>query len=75
MEKLKEYRRFILSMKVRIMKYVLINAFLVFVNWMTGPQYWWVLWVIAGWGLGVVISSVSEYMDYKLKGESKTGKY
>jgi len=31
-------------------------AFLAFVNWQTSPHYWWVLWVIAGWGLNIALS-------------------
>ena len=30
--------------------YVVINLFLIAINWFTSPHYWWVLWVIAGWG-------------------------
>ena len=35
---------------------VVICAFLAFVNWQTSPHYWWVLWVIAGWGLNIALS-------------------
>ena len=35
---------------------VVVCAFLAFVNWQTSPHYWWVLWVIAGWGLNIALS-------------------
>ena len=31
-------------------------AFLTFVNWYTSPHYWWVVWVMAGWGLNLILS-------------------
>ena len=40
----------------RITTYVAVCAFLTFVNWYTSPHYWWVLWVIAGWGLNIALS-------------------
>ena len=36
--------------------FVVVCAFLAFVNWQTSPHYWWVLWVIAGWGLNIALS-------------------
>lgn len=36
--------------------YLVICGFLTFVNWYTSPAYWWVVWVIAGWGLGLALS-------------------
>ena len=40
----------------RLTTCVVICAFLAFVNWQTSPHYWWVLWVIAGWGLNIALS-------------------
>ena len=31
-------------------------AFLAVVNRLTSPHYWWVLWVIGGWGLQLLIA-------------------
>ncbi len=33
--------------------YVIVNAFLVFVNMYTSPGYMWFLWVLSGWGVGL----------------------
>ena len=27
-----------------------------FFNWYTSPHYWWVVWVMAGWGLNLILS-------------------
>ena len=42
----------------RITTYLVVCAFLAFVNWQTSPHYWWVAWVAAGWGLNLVLSLV-----------------
>ncbi|WP_295937118.1 2TM domain-containing protein [uncultured Alistipes sp.] len=46
------------SLVRRLITYVVVCTFLVFVNWQTSPNYWWVLWVMAGWGLGIVLPLV-----------------
>ena len=40
----------------RLTTCVVICAFLAFVNWQTSPHYWWVVWVMAGWGLNLILS-------------------
>ena len=40
----------------RITNYVAVCGFLAFVNWYTSPHYWWVVWVMAGWGLNLILS-------------------
>lgn len=47
----------------RLTTYTVICTFLAFVNWQTSPHYWWVLWVIAGWGLGIVLSLLYYLFD------------
>ena len=56
------------NMKVQIMKYIVICTFLTVVNWLTSPHYWWVLWVIAGWGLNLIMSLITRYF---IKDEEK----
>ncbi len=43
---------------LNIAAYVAVNGFLVFLWWITGAGYPWFLWVMAGWGIGVVIHAV-----------------
>ena len=38
--------------------YAVICAFLAGVNALTTPHYWWVLWVMAGWGLGLILDLI-----------------
>ncbi|WP_372595207.1 2TM domain-containing protein [Actinotalea sp.] len=38
--------------------YLVVNAFLVLVWWMTSPQgYLWPAWVLGGWGIGLVLNA------------------
>ncbi|MDO8108461.1 2TM domain-containing protein [Isoptericola sp. b441] len=38
--------------------YVVVNAFLVIVWWLTSPGgYFWPVWVLAGWGIGLVLNA------------------
>nr|WP_320057764.1 2TM domain-containing protein [uncultured Bacteroides sp.] len=68
-EKQKMKTRFSLHVTMCIVKYIVINVFLVVVNWLTTPHYWWVLWVIAGWGVGLSLNLLLEYMEYKINKE------
>lgn len=58
-----------LKMKMGVLNYVVINTFLVVVNWVTSPHYWWVLWVISGWGIGLILKLISRYTEYKIDRE------
>lgn len=49
-----------------LITYVVVNAFLVFVNLLTCPAYLWVLWVIGGWGIGLFCGVISEYLAYRM---------
>ena len=42
--------------------YIVVNAFLVFIWWMSGAGYPWFLWVIAGWGIGLVLNGVTVFV-------------
>jgi hypothetical protein len=37
--------------------YVVINAFLVGVWYFTGREYFWPVWVMIGWGIGLVLNA------------------
>jgi formate hydrogenlyase subunit 3/multisubunit Na+/H+ antiporter MnhD subunit len=39
--------------------YVVVNLFLVVIWWFTGAGYFWPGWVIAGWGIGLVLDAAS----------------
>lgn len=40
-----------------LVAYVVVNAFLVAVWAVTGGGYFWPIWVICGWGIGLVLHS------------------
>jgi hypothetical protein len=39
-----------------VVAYVVVNAFLVVVWWLSGQGYFWPVWVMAGWGIGLVLN-------------------
>ncbi len=42
--------------------YVVVNAFLVLVWWISGHDgYFWPIWVIGGWGIGLVLNAWEVY--------------
>ena len=50
-ERLKERREF----TSHLVAYVVINAFLVTIWFVTGAGYFWPVWVLAGWGIGLAL--------------------
>lgn len=50
-QRLKDKRDF----TTHIVSYVLINGLLVLIWAITGAGYFWPIWVIAGWGVGLVL--------------------
>ena len=45
-----------------LVAYIVINAFLVGVWAMTGAGYFWPAWVLAGWGVGLVLHAWEVFM-------------
>ncbi|MCS3131751.1 2TM domain-containing protein [Phocaeicola vulgatus] len=43
---------------------MVINLFLIAINWFTSPHYWWVLWVIAGWGISLLMTAIEKSIKY-----------
>lgn len=41
--------------------YVLVNAFLLILNFIRSPEAWWSKWSIIGWGFGLVLHGISVY--------------
>lgn len=50
------------QMKMNILRYIIVCSFLAAVNYITNPSYWWVLWVVAGWGLDLSLNIISQYI-------------
>ena len=51
-----------------LFQYLFVNAGLVAVNLLTTPRHLWVLWVIAGWGLGLLGHAFSVFRPVWLLG-------
>ena len=34
--------------------YIIVNAFLAVINWFFSPEFWWVLFPVFFWGIGVL---------------------
>lgn len=58
----KKNNSFPAQLKINILRYIVICSFLAVVNYVTTPHYWWVLWVIAGWGINLILEIVCHYM-------------
>jgi len=41
--------------------YVVINGMLVVINLLTSPQYFWFVWPLLGWGIGVALHALSVF--------------
>jgi hypothetical protein len=37
--------------------YVVVNAFLIGIWWASGSGYFWPGWILAGWGMGMVLAT------------------
>jgi hypothetical protein len=44
-----------------VVTYVIINAFLVIVWYFTGRGYFWPMWVMIGWGIGLAFNAWDVY--------------
>lgn len=56
-------RRSVRRLTKKIITFAAVIAFLTFVNRQTSPDYWWVVWVIAGWGLAIALSTLFYLFD------------
>ena len=50
-----------LGFRSHLFIYLLVNAGLVVLNLVTSPGYFWCLWPIAGWGIGLLAHGFSVY--------------
>lgn len=66
-----EGRQLPVEWKMKLLTYVVVCSFLAVVNYITSPYYWWVLWVIAGWGLNLALGLVAWYYVEKEKEDER----
>jgi hypothetical protein len=46
---------------IHLVIFVLVNAALLVVNWLTTPEVRWSLWSLLGWGIGVVAHGLAVF--------------
>lgn len=42
--------------------YVIVNAILAIINWICTPDFWWVLFPVFFWGIGVIVDFLKAYV-------------
>ena len=52
-----------LAFRSHLMAYVIVNAGLVMINLITSDDYFWAIWPMLGWGIGLAAHGVTVYMD------------
>ena len=52
-----------LAFRSHLMAYVVVNAGLVAINLITSPDYFWAVWPMIGWGVGLAAHAITVYMD------------
>ncbi|MFI4950355.1 MAG: 2TM domain-containing protein [Caulobacterales bacterium] len=50
-----------LGFQTHLLAYVVVNAGLVAINLVTSPGYFWAIWPIIGWGLGVLAHGIAVF--------------
>ena len=50
-----------LCFRAHLMAYAVVNGGLVLINLVTSPGYFWAIWPMFGWGLGVVAHGIGVY--------------
>lgn len=50
-----------LGFRSHLFAYLLVNAGLVLLNLVTSPGYLWCLWVVSGWGVGLIAHGLAVY--------------
>jgi hypothetical protein len=46
-----------------LITYFLVNTVLVVINLLTSPEYFWFIWPIIGWGVGLAIHAFSVFSN------------
>ena len=52
-----------IGFRKHLFAYVLVNAALIAINLLTFPGYYWFVWPLLGWGIGVVAHFAAVYVD------------
>lgn len=47
---------------VHLAVYILVNGFLIYINLTTSPGYYWFIWPLAGWGIGLLLHGLQVFL-------------
>ena len=42
--------------------YIIVNAILFIINWLFSPSFWWVMFPVFFWGIGVIVDFLKAYV-------------
>ena len=51
-----------------LIQFVVIVSALGFINYMTSPGHYWIVWVIIGWGAGIIAHGLSVFEMFNVFG-------
>lgn len=51
-----------IKFKRNLYSYIFVNIILAIVNLVFTPEYWWFLWVVFFWGIGVLVDFLKAYV-------------
>ncbi len=64
---------------IHLFAYIVVNIGLFVINYLSSPQYWWFVWPLLGWGIGLVSHALSIFVFHGFLGheweESQIKKY
>lgn len=52
-----------IAFRTHFLTYVLVNAGLAAINYVTSPGDWWVVWPMFGWGIGLFAHGVATFVE------------
>ena len=52
-----------LGFRSHVFAYAIVNAGLAAINLLTSPEYWWFVWPLIGWGIGLAAHGAAVYLD------------
>ena len=55
-----------LGFYIHLFAYITVNPLLAFINYSTSPHYWWFLWPLLGWGIGLFSHWFAVFVGPKL---------
>lgn len=58
-ERLKGRREFV----THLVTYVVVNAFLIMIWYVSGAGYFWPVWVLGGWGIGLALHAYTTFFQ------------